>query len=194
MAGERDLSCTVKVIPEDPTHNGYILIPLVTRLLRECGKGNASVSVLTDPRVSGFEHACGIMPDIVERYKHLDLLLFLPDADGKSQSRSDAFAHLESELGSKLICCAAVQEVEAWLLAGHVAKLGRPWSEIRADVSVKENVFAPFLRERGNPRQPGGGREILMQETLANYRGLLERCPELAELQRRVCEALDQSV
>jgi hypothetical protein len=194
MAGERDLSCRVLVIPEDPTHNGDILSPLVSRLLRECGKANARVTVLPNPKVSGFEHACGAMPTIVERYKHFDLLLFLPDADGKHRSRLDVFAGLESKLGPKLICCAAVEEVEAWLLAGHVAKLGRPWSEIRADVSVKENVFIPFLRERGNPRQPGGGREILMQETLANYRGLLERCPELAELQRRVCEALDQSV
>jgi hypothetical protein len=59
-------------------------------------------------------------------------------------------------------------------LAGHIAKLGRPWREVRANVSVKENVFIPFSRE--------------------HYRGLLERCPELAELQRRVCEALDQSV
>jgi hypothetical protein len=29
-----------------------------------------------------------------------------------------------------------------------------------------------------------------MQQTLTNLRGLLERCPELTGLQRRICEAL----
>jgi hypothetical protein len=46
------------------------------------------------------------------------------------------------------------------------------------------------LREFGDAGQPGGGRESLMQQTLRNYRGLLERCPELAELEKRICEAL----
>jgi hypothetical protein len=188
MAGERGLSCNVLVIPEDPTHNGYILRPLVSKLLDACGKGNAKVDVLTNPKVSGFEDASRKMPEIVATWQHFDLLLFLPDADGKD--RSAQFARLESTLGRKLICCAAAQEVEAWLLAGHVAKLRRPWSEIRADTSVKENVFAPFLRDYGDSRQPGGGRQALMQQTLANFRGLLERCPELAELQRRICGAL----
>ena len=188
MAGDCSLSFNVLVIPEDPKYNGYILIPLVSRLLRECGKPNANVSVLTNPRIYGFEHACGLMHEIVESYPHLDLLLFLPDADGKD--RSGRFARLESEHGPKLICCAAEQEVEAWLLAGHVAKLGKPWSDVRADVSVKENTFVPFLRKHGDSHQPGGGREALMNETLRNYRGLLERCPELARLQEKICEAL----
>lgn len=184
------MSCNVLVIPEDPTYNGYILRPLVSRLLEECGKGGANVTVLTNPKVSGFEHACGLMPAIVDRYRHFDLLLFLPDAAGKHPSRSAVFARMESELAPKLICCAAVEEVEVWLLAGYHSKLGRPWSEVRADVSVKENIFAPFLREHGDSRQPGGGREALMQETLSNCRALLGRCPELAVLQKRICEAL----
>jgi hypothetical protein len=191
MAGERDLSCRLLVIPEDPTLNGYILNPLVSRLATACGKGNAEVRILTNPRVSGFEHACSRMPVIVEQWKHFDLLLFLPDADGKD--RSAVFARLEREAagqGARLICCAAVQEIEVWLLAGHVAKLGRSWSRVREDSSVKESVFASFLITHGDSRRPGGGRDILMKDTLANYRGLLERCPELAELEKRICEAL----
>ena len=31
---------------------------------------------------------------------------------------------------------------------------------------------------------------ILMRETLSNYRGLLQFCPELEGLQKRICEAL----
>jgi hypothetical protein len=112
-----------------------------------------------------------------------------PDADGRD--RSAQFRHLESEAakqGVKLICCAAKEEIEAWLLASHVAR--QEWPKVRADVSVKENVFAPFLRQHGDETSPDGGREFLMKETLANYQGLLKRCPELAELQDRICRSL----
>ena len=59
-----------------------------------------------------------LLPDIFERYRHLDLLLFLPDQD--CRDRAAEFANLEEQAaaaGAKLITCAAVQEVEAWLLA-----------------------------------------------------------------------------
>ena len=185
------MSFQVLVIPEDPTYNGYILKPLVARILEECGKGQAKVEVLTNPKVSGIEHVFSLLPKVVERYAYFQLLLLLVDGDGKDRSRQ--FANFEADAsarGVRLVCCAARQEVEAWLLAGHVSKLGRPWSEVRADVSVKENVFAPFLRQFCDPRSPGGGRDALMKETLSNYRSLLERCPELAELQEKVCSGL----
>jgi hypothetical protein len=149
------------------------------------------VEVLANPKVAGLQHAVSMLPRIVERYAHLDLLLLLVDADGND--RAAAFRRLESEaqtLGATLICCAAREEVETWLLAGHVAKLDRPWAEVRADVSVKENVFAPFLARFGDRRRPGRGREILMKETLTNYPGLLHRCPELQDLRDRICSAL----
>lgn len=190
------MSFLVLVIPEDPTYNGYILKPLVSRILAECGKVNAKVEVLTNPKVSGIDHIPTLLPNIVERYAHFDLLLLLVDADGRDRSRQferfEAHAAMRLARPVRLICCAAVQEVEAWLLAGHTSKLGRPWSEVRADVSVKENIFAPFLRQFGDPRSPGGGRDMLMKEPLSNYRGLLERCPELAELQEKVCSSLEQ--
>jgi len=140
--------------------------------------------------VTGFESVRDKLPEITDDFREADLFLFLPDCDGKHQSRADLFSSLERKLGPKLICCAAVEEVEAWLLAGHIDMLPRPWPEIRADVSVKEKVFAPFLREHGDSRRPGGGREELMQQTLTNLRGLLERCEELARLQERICAAL----
>jgi hypothetical protein len=186
MDGEHPLSCRVLIIPEDPTNDQHILRPLVARLLKECGKGNAKVVMLTNPAVSGYEDA-GKLSEIRRAYRRYDLLVFLPDADGKD--RTQRFAQFEAEPGPKLLCCAAVEEVEAWLLAGHTDKLDRPWPRVRADISVKENFFAPFLREFGD-RSPGEGRERLMQQTLTNLRGLLERCPELADLQKRICEAL----
>jgi hypothetical protein len=139
--------------------------------------------------VRGFERVRDELPAIIRDSPQVRLFLFLPDCDGNHQGRADLFANLEATHGPKLICCAAVEEVEAWLLAGHIDKLDRHWAEVRADVFVKENVFVPFLREHGK-RRPGGGREELMQQTLTNLRGLLERCPELARLQEKICEAL----
>ncbi len=92
--------------------------------------------------------------------------------------------------GVKLLCCAAAQEVEVWLLAGHVSELGRGWSDVTSDRSVKENVFDPFLAVHGDPRRPGAGRDLLMKETLQNYSGLLGRCTELHTLQERIKAAL----
>jgi hypothetical protein len=109
------------------------------------------------------------------------------DADGKD--RRGEFEALEREAadqGVRLVCCAAQQEVEVWLLAGHRGKLGAGWHEIRAEVSVKERFFEPFLRENGNQKAAGGGREELMKKTLGNYTALLQLCPELAVLEQRI--------
>lgn len=189
------MSFNVLIIPEDPTNNGYILKPLIKRMMRECGKQKAQVDVLSNPRVQGYNHAKTLMSEIFERYAHKDLILFIPDADGKDRRRE--FEILENEAtekGAKLLCCAACQEVEAWLLAGHLNKLEKSWSEIRADSSVKENFFADFLSSYGNTKAAGGGRESLMLETLENYRGLLDRAPELKDLQRRIQNLLASQI
>jgi hypothetical protein len=186
------LSFDVLVVPEDPANNGYILKPLVSRLLEECGKPNAVVTVLANPRAQGYEHAKELLrTQLFERYRHMNLVLFLPDADGKD--RSGEFRALEAEAdgrGVRLLCCAAQQEVEVWLLAGHHDRLPSSWQEVRADMSVKERFFEPFLTAYGDRKRAGGGRDLLIQQTLNNYRSLLALCPELAELERRIRETL----
>ena len=185
------MSFDVLVVPEDPTYNGYVLKPLVSRMLAECGRANARVTVLPNPRARGYEHAKALLRhQLFDRYRHMNLLLFLPDADGKD--RSAEFKALEEEASqqkARLLCCAAQQEVEVWLLAGHRNRLpGRRWQQIRGDTAAKENVFEPFLAAYGNPKAPGGGRDFLMAETLTGYDALLQLCPELAELERRIRE------
>jgi hypothetical protein len=187
------MSYKVVVVPEDPTNNGYILRPLVERVLAACGKPRANVNVLSNPRTQGYDHAKSLLREqLIVRYKNVDLLLFLPDADGKD--RTHEFSVLEQsarEIGTRLLCCAAVEEVEAWLLAGHLDKLsGTPWSDVRADTSVKENAFASFLERHGDDRKPGAGREDLMRTTLKNYDGLKTRCPEIRQLELRVSELI----
>jgi len=186
------VSFRVLVIPEDPTYNGYILQPLVERMLSELGKPNAHVTILTNPKLNGYPHAVrAIRGDLIDRYSHLDLWLFLPDGD-----RTGDLTPLETELGEQgihLFCCAAQPEVEAWLLAGHRDRLSVPWQQVRGHRRLKEDVFEPFLTEFGDARSPGGGRERLIRETLANYRGLLSVCPELAQLENRLRAFLSRS-
>jgi len=179
------VSFRVLIIPEDPTYNGYILKPIVERMLAELGKPNADVTVLTNPKVNGYPHAVSaIRGDLIDRYRHFHLWLFLPDGD-----RASDLGPLESELagqGIHLFCCAAVPEVEAWLLAGYRDKLSLSWGDVRQHRLLKEDVFEPFLAQFGDSRSPGSGRERLVREALANYRGLLSVCPELAELEGRL--------
>jgi len=181
------MSFRVLVVPEDPTYNGYILKPLAERMVAEAGRPNAQVQLLVNPKVQGYDDAVrAIRGQLADRYGYYDLWLFLPDAD-----RSGDLAALECELGRKSItlrCCKAVPEVEAWLLAGHRDKLDVSWQVVRGHTQLREEVFEPFLARHGDARSAGGGRGALMRETLQNYRGLLEVCPELAELEKRIRE------
>ncbi len=183
------MSFQVLVIPEDPTYNGYILKPLVERMLAEIGKPDAKITLLTNPKLGGYAQAAqAIRNELPDRYGHFDLWLFLPDAD-----RAKGSSELEHDLAAKgirLLCCAAVPEVEAWLLAGHRERLRVGWSDVRKHSRLKEEVFEPFLSRHGDPRSAGGGREALMRQTLSNYRGLLEVCPELADLEERLRKAV----
>jgi hypothetical protein len=185
------VSCRVLVIPEDPTYNGALLSPLMERIVEQCGRRNPKITVLTNPALRGIDDVRKNIGAIADRYRHFDLLISVVEADGKD--RRDLFANMKAQAaarGAVLVCAAAVQEVEIWLLAGHAEKLDIPWQNIRADVSVKENVFKPFLARSGYPRRPGGGRDLLMREALANLPGMLARCPELALLQTEIEAAL----
>lgn len=186
------MSCRVLVVPEDPTNNGYILKPVISKLMAQCGKPNAQVVVMSNPKAGGYTHAKALLvSQVLERYAHFDLILFIPDGDQKD--RSEEFKVLEqtaSDKGVKLICCSAVPEVEAWLLSGHLSKIGMSCGEMRAQTHLKEKVFEPFLAAFGDPRRAGGGRDLLISETLQNYDGLVQRCPELGELEKQVRLAL----
>ncbi len=179
------MSFRVLVIPEDPTHNGYILKPLVKRLLAEAGKPNAEIVVLPNPRVESYDQARKAIRGILQdKYRHFDLWLFCPDAD----LCKDA-PQFEAEIRGKgiiLFVCAAQPEVEAWVLAGHRDKLDLPFSEVRKHPRLKEDVFWPFLKGHADVRAAGQGRQALMYEALSNYRGILSVCPELRELESRL--------
>jgi hypothetical protein len=179
------MSFRVLIIPEDPTYNGYILKPLVQRMLTETGKAQARVTLLTNPKLGGINEAkAAIRSQLPLAYAHFDLWLFLPDAEcasGLEDLERDAAVQ-----GIRLICCAARPEVEAWLLAGHREKLAMSWGDVVNHRNLKEEVFEPFLAQHGDRRRAGGGRDLLIKATLNNYRGLLTLCPELNELERKL--------
>ncbi len=79
------MSFTVLVIPEDPTLNGHILKPLTKAIVADAGRPAARVTVLTNPKLGGYDQAVkAVRSELAERYRHMDLWLFFPDADKAS--------------------------------------------------------------------------------------------------------------
>jgi hypothetical protein len=188
------VSFKVLVIPEDRTYNGYIMQPLIGRMLRKLEEPHARVEVLKEPRVQGYDSAVKAIrsDEVFNRFGNWDLWLFLPDAD-RARGLTELERELKTNRGVNLLCCAAKPEAEAWLLAGHHDKLTITWQDARMHPSLKESVFLPFLDQHGQPAAPGKGRKDLMRQTLTNYRGLLARCPELKELQDRLSRHFEEN-
>jgi hypothetical protein len=193
------MSYRVLVIPEDPTYNGHILQPLVKALLDRAGKSNSRVTVLTDPHTWGVDQAISSAPQIVHDWPMHDLFLLMVDRDarlGDGEDRPQRLRDAERramEDGRLLLACAAIEEVEVWLMAGHpdkVEELGFNWGDIRQHDHPKEQYFDPFLAAYGNRLEAGQGRKRLMREGLNNLAGLLSRCDELADLLRRIEEVV----
>lgn len=181
------MSFKVLVIPEDPTHNGYILKPLVECIFVDLGKPNAKVTVLTNPRLQGYNQAVqAIKGDLSDRYGFWDLWLFIPDADRASP---DAMEHLENDLKEKsvrLICCPAQPEVEIYACVAFRDELKAGWQEARKSKHMKEEYFEPLLKMHGDPRRAGGGRDLMINESLSNLKLLYRLCPELEKLKQRI--------
>ena len=181
------MSFRVLVIPEDPTHNGYILKPLVEAILADAGKPNAKVRVLTDPHLVGFDDARrAIRDELQTKYSFFDLWLFMPDAD---RATPEAMAALESELetkGVRLLCCPAQPEVEVYACAAYRRDIEMSWDEVRQHPHMKEQVFEAIRTKYGNVNSAGGGRSSLINEALRNLAHLYDLCPELKSLRERI--------
>lgn len=181
------MSFRVLVIPEDPTHNGYILRPLVQALMAEAGRPNARVHVLNNPKLGGYDHAVrAIRDELPGRYSFYDLWIFIPDAD---RATPDAMRALEKNLADRkipLLCCPAQPEVEIYASAAFSAEIPFSWEQARANTRFKEEVFAPLLAKYGDARRAGLGRDLLIAESLNNLPRLLQLCPELCDLLEQI--------
>jgi hypothetical protein len=185
------MSYKVLVIPEDPTFNGYILRPVIDAVLQEAGKPRAKVTVLTNPRLGGYDHAKkAILDDLPDRYRFWDLWIFVPDADRASP---EAMAKLEEELRQKsinLLCCPAQPEVEIYCCVAYREQLSLSWELAREHHKFKEEVFQPLLDKNGDYRRPSGGRDLMIDESLKNMAAFFQFCPEMKRLRDRIVNLL----
>jgi hypothetical protein len=176
----------VLVIPEDPSLDQFILKPVVERIFADLGKA-PRVTVLLNPRLRGVAQALNpdILSGIVANYPMNDLFLVLVDRDGDEARAATASAR-EFEHPNRLFVCMAIEEIEVWMLAIHSDALGMGWREIRAEIHPKERLAKPFLQERAARLEAGEGRAWAMRDLGKQWRGVLQRCPELDELKRRI--------
>lgn len=187
------------VIPEDPTQDRYILKPLTEALLKDVGRPAGKVEVLTSPRLRGYSPALtAIRKDLPDRYKHFHLWLFFPDLDReRPDARQDAMRRLEGDLAEqqvKLLCCVAEPEVEIFACVAFLKELlerWKTWDQIRTHPQMKEEVFEPLRKQRGDDRQAGGGRKAMTNASVQSLPLLYRLCPEVKRLRDRIAEHIE---
>lgn len=181
------------VVPEDPSLDQYILKPLVERLFADLGK-SVRIQVLSNPRLRGVDQALNRakLAEVVETYPMIDLFLVLVDRDGQTGRHAEAMAR-ENEHPNRLFVCLAIEEVEVWMLAIHRDVIGHNWTNVRAEHHPKERFAHPFLAEHAPKLDLGGGRAWAMRPLGQKWKGVLDVCPELAELRRRVSSWLERA-
>lgn len=188
------MSFNVLVIPEDATHDHYVLAPVLKALVAAAGKPHAAIRVATDPAAHGVDQALEIafLERVVRRYPMIDLFLLCVDRDGKP-GREDELTHREALMKGHLAAAqrffgtAAHQEVEAWCLAG-LGSLPSDWSweDVQSEPHCKEVYFERIARARGVAGGPGGGRESLGREAARRYSTIKQKCSEVRALEERV--------
>lgn len=173
----------VLVIPEDQTHDQYIIKPVVEAILENLGR-KAKVDTLPEPRLRGAADALDptLIRNIVENNPMIDLFVLAVDRDCDREGNEARAAARASEHPGKLIACVARQEVEVWMLALHLDAVGASFSDIRVHCDPKEPYAEPLLDRLGSRGGPGGGRKAAMRKLAGNLRSLMSRCDELAKL------------
>ena len=172
----------ILIIPEDFRNDQYILKPLFLRLFRTFGRPSIHVRVCQNPLLGGVGEALKSerLAEIVERYQgEIDIFILCVDRDGDT-SRRQTLDRIESEFKEKRAFFAenAWEELETWVLAGLTLPSDWPWTDVRAEVSVKERYFEPLAAERGVAGTLGGGRKLLSEEAARNIPAIRQKCPE----------------
>lgn len=181
----------VLIVPEDPTYDQYVLKPIVERIFSDLARP-ARIEVLHNPRLTSVDQALDsiVLADVVDKYRMIDLFLVLVDRDGDAVGRPARAQAREATHRGRLFVCLAIEEVEVWMLAIHRDRLVTPWSEVRAEPHPKERFADPFLNEHAPRLGPGGGRKWAMRGLGSKWQGVLEVCPELADLRQRIASWL----
>lgn len=183
----------VLIIPEDFRKDQYMLKPIMNAMFSKIGKG-IKIRVCQDPLLGGVHQALKWerIQEIIDRYKGMiRLFLLCVDRDGVA-TRKEALTNIEQRsakilLADKtLIAENAWQEIEVWVLAGHDLPDDWDWKKLRNEPNPKEIYFEPFAKSKNVFHEPGQGRKALALAAAGRYGRLRQRCPELAEMEKRV--------
>ena len=189
------MTVRILVIPEDFRKDQYILKPLFERLLRTLGRPAARIVICQDPLLGGVHEALKSerLRDVVDQYQAMtDVFVLCVDRDGE-EGRRRRLKAIEREFEGRRPFLAenAWEELETWTLAGLELPSKWPWSEVRAEVNVKELYFDKLAEERGLVDAPGGGRAPLGREAARRIDVIRQKCPEdFDALAERLKEAL----
>jgi len=178
----------VLIIPEDQTHDGFIIKPILEALLSDASIPSR-VDVLPEPQLRGASFALNpaTVAEIVADNPMVDVFVLVVDLDCDRQGHQAKAAAREAEHEGRLIACLAKQEVEVWMLALYRERLDTSWNDVRSHCDLKE-AFAEPLLERLGTDGPGEGRKRAMRALSGRLQGLLAACDELADLKARLVE------
>ena len=183
----------VLIVPEDFRKDQYILKPLFERLFNDLGRGSARIRVCQNPLLGGIDQALNSqrLTEVVDLYPMVDLFVLCVDRDGE-RGRRQRLNAIEKEFGAGRTFLAenAWEELETWTLAGLDLPPAWNWSDVRAEVSVKERYFDTLAEERGVVDAPGGGRRPLGEEAARRIDAIRQKCPEDFDALARRLETL----
>ena len=185
----------VLVIPEDFRNDQYILKPLFLVLFRALGRRTVKVEVCQDPLLGGIGEALKSerLAEVVEQHPMADIFVLCVDRDGVV-GRRQQLDRIEQEFGPDFFAENAWEEIETWALAGLNLLAGWTWSDVRAEVHVKETYFEPLADQRGLSDSPGGGRKVLGEEASRRLSAIRLKCPEDFDSLAKRLEAAVQAV
>ena len=163
----------VLIIPEDSRKDKDILKPLFESLFTSIGKPRARIQVCENPVLGGVVEALKserIREVVSDNEGMIDIFILCVDRDGR-EGRRERLNELEEEFGNAQPFFAenAWEEIETWVLAGLNLPVGWNWTDVRAEVSVKERYFEPLA---------SGGRKPLAEEAARNISAIRRKCPE----------------
>lgn len=196
----------VIVIPEDCSDMD-MLKPIVSAMIANLGSPRAKIQVYKPSVFKGISQVLQLknINKIVDRYEtEADLILLCVDRDADPHTEAK-LANLEEKINKKLennqnlkifLAENAYQEIEVWLLAGLKEFLDSKnfvWQEIRDERDPKDKYFIPFSKEKGYFDYPNDGRQELAKEAARNYQRICKMCPEVARLEKKIKDWLENS-
>ena len=172
----------VLIIPEDFRKDQYILKPLFSRLFQVIGRPRVHVEICRVPLLGGVGEALKSerIAEVVRKHGGMtDIFVLCIDRDGDT-NRRQSLDRLEVRFGAGRIFLAenAWEEIETWVLAGLRLPGEWRWTNVRAEVSVKERYFEPLAARRGLTGTLGDGRKRLGEEAARRIDLIRQKCPE----------------